>query len=263
MDQDAKILKGELGKEHPDRAAVMHALAEIRKNNPIERNSYPDIENSRIISSWETYRAERDDAAKQERHSIRHSVKVAIIAVVCCLLICTAPSAFGAQSIFEILGTWTRERFAFLFPNSNSPGVQEEYIFKTDNPDLQQIYDAVTDLGVTQPVVPTWIPQGFELQQISTTAIRDGTCIEALLADGDTSITLSIRIYEDAGSASYYKEISDADMLEISGIRHYVLSNNREIIAAWVTDNLECCLSVCGKHDYFEKILSSIYKGEY
>ena len=40
---------------------------------------------------------------------------------------------------------------------------QPEYVFETDHPGLQQIYDAVVEMGVTEPVVPMWVPEGYDL----------------------------------------------------------------------------------------------------
>ena len=33
---------------------------------------------------------------------------------------------------------------------------------------FQQLYNAVTELGITQPVVPMWLPDGFALTSLKT-----------------------------------------------------------------------------------------------
>ena len=52
--------------------------------------------------------------------------------------------------------------FAFFSPDEPTQAI-EEYEFRTEHPGLQEVYDAVAGLGVTEPVVPMWIPEGYTL----------------------------------------------------------------------------------------------------
>lgn len=259
MDDKVNVLKCELNKEHPDRTLVMHILTQARERDVEGSCDRAEIPYSQVAVLWGAYREVRDHGIKPKHYVKITAAKVLAVTMAFVFLLSTAPAVFGARSVFEILGEWTRDRFSFMFAGSSTPGEDTRNGFASDDPDLQQVYATVSSFGITQPVVPTWIPQEYELQNINIMQINSGTLIDVVLGDRNSTMTLLIKVREQEKVTNYYKEIPDAQIVEISGIRHYILYNELEMSAAWVTNNLECSLSLCGDYQDFKNILYSIY----
>jgi hypothetical protein len=107
---------------------------------------------------------------------IRKRICRSFLTVAASLLLLTAlffalPKAAEANDIKNVIGWWNDSVFQFIKPGETP--IEEEYVFQTDHPGLQQIYDAVADLGITVPIVPTILPKEYELVELKTLALYE------------------------------------------------------------------------------------------
>lgn len=252
------MLQAELTKEHIDENSVrliLHVLREREKDDPVEIT--PQIE-----QAWEKY---RQDTQALEKRALRPAkvrrwlLRAASAAAVLLLLVSVVPQQAEAESIWEKLARWTDSIFSFFDPGEEEFS-QETYEFRTDNPGLQQVYDAVVELGVTEPVVPMWLPEGYELVECKTGIMPRQEYVYARLSNGTDKIVYKITSYSADVRYEYTKDKSQVDILEQYGITYNIMHNNEMWVVVWVKDNIECSLFVDCQEDILYEILESIYR---
>ena len=187
------LLQAELHREPPDKETLL-VLVELLKQreagNPVQVT--PEIE-----EAWTAYRRDMDKLDRKYSRRRRVSVWLAraasVAVIVGVLLAALVPQSAQAESFWKRLARWTDSIFEFINPGAEE-SEPEEYVFRTDNPGLQQVYDAVVEMGVTEPVVPMWLPEGYELVELTTEPTRSKKYVYAMLSDGNERISLKISV---------------------------------------------------------------------
>lgn len=257
------ILRNELETDTPDREKVLLVLSILESRDAKESPKRIDG----ASEEWESTMSKHCGmlsvpVAKSNRTQRRWVKSVAIAAVITLVLLMTVPQALGAESIFKIIGQWTQELFMFSNSNNWDSVEQNEYVFKTEHEGLQQLYDAVVAQGITEPVVPTWIPESFILNEIKLYDQPWGAKITALLSYDTRYIHIVISCYDYVETTNIYpKDKENVKTIEYNGVLHYLVSNDDSTEALWNTGTLECSITTNCATDELTKILNSIYIG--
>ena len=159
MEQLEELLQGELRKQYPDEDTVKGIMEELE----IRDKDVPVPEH--IVQAWNDMQMNTKPKKTQAKRKPRKHTWltwVAASAAVFCMLLVTVPQALGAENIFTAIARWTDRIFSF--DPIKPPYV---YAFQTDNPDLQTVYEEITGYGIDQPVVPMWLPEGYQLSEIN------------------------------------------------------------------------------------------------
>lgn len=234
-------LKEALDKKEPDRETVMQLLAEMKKEELSQGNG--DI----LLGGHK--------GTPAKAHPVGWK-RAAIAAVVALVLILSVPRAFGSKGIFSAVGKWTREIFSF------GDNKEKEFVFKTDRPELQELYDIVAEYNLSKNVVPTWIPDDAVLNDMHTQVMPNGIIIfAAFLGADDNYIGIQINVREDPADTEYQKSDGDAILYDRSDIKHYIMANDQKWTAVWTVDNAECTTSANNKEVLYQ-MLDSIYSLE-
>lgn len=234
---------------------LLSILRERRKTVTVEMT--PNLERA-----WEKYQQDTDEIWKGSRRSriIRSWVSraAAAAAVLAVLLVPIVPQEAGAESLWEALMRWTTEIVEFFGPQDNEHRIVQ-YQFQTDNPGLQQVYEAVVELGVTDPVVPMWLPEGYELVELNIIEQPASTKIHSSFKCDNSTFVFCVDIFGDDVSRLYQKTGNKTNIYEYGGVIHVVFNNNATLSAIWEQDNTECSLSVDIQEDILKEIIKSIY----
>lgn len=259
-EQLSRMLQTELRKEQIDDHSVRLIMRILRER---EENTPPEITPG-IKQAWEKY--QRDVAAIEKDRSgpckARGWVlRAASIAAVFCLVVLIFPQPAGAETFWERLSRWTESIVEFFSPNDNE-GRIEAYEFETDNPGLQQVYDAVVEMGVTDPVVPMWLPEGYELAEIQSTETPRKKGVHGRFSDGCNAVVFEVNAHIEEKSHSYHKDGTQYREYERDGFTFYIAINDERLVAIWTKENIECFLTTDCQEDIFLEILRSIYVTE-
>ena len=255
-----RILAEELHKPAAeiDGALVRTLMAELRSRGPD-----PDYVDNAAVDQVCAEFKENSQKVQHHRKCWYQSwmLKVAAIVLVLGILFFALPGAAQADDIHEVLSWWSDSTFQ-LFRPGEQPNTHE-YVYQTDHPGLRHLYDAVTELGITDPVVPRWIPEGFELLELNSYPMDGHVMIYTLFSSEDAEILITITKYEDfSKTLQYEKNTGDVTIWDLGGTEYYVLSNTNNCTVAWFTNGSECSLSAdCPEEDVY-KILKSIYTSE-
>ncbi len=254
-----EILQAELRKENIDDDLVrliLDVLEEREADRPVEIS----VEVATAVEKYTTYLdgLGKEPAKPTRRWSV--VLKVASALVVVGLLFFVVPQAANAENFFEMLARWTDSIFEFFSPGDDNK--QPEYVFETDHPGLQQIYDAVVELGVTEPVVPMWVPEEYELLECKTTSISRDKSVHAVLSNERDTIFFRVSIIDTKNGVNIYKDELGVITYEHNGTTHYIMQNLNRQIATWNTEKNICSVAVDCQEDILFEILKSIYTTE-
>lgn len=252
-----EMLRHELEKEMIDEYAVrliMDVLEERDQDTPVEIND-------KIEAAWEKYQA-YTPVKERERFTLRGwPMRAVAAAVAIVLLVLTVmPQNAEAKSLWDRLSRWTESIFEFFAPGDKA--ADTVYVYETDNPGLQQVYDAVTDLGITDPVVPMWLPTGYELDECKTIISPTKEFVYARFFNGVNTVVLDISIRKTESPRQYSKDAKNTKKYQIASIDHNLLQNEEWLTAAWIRDRLECAIYIDCQEETLYKILKSIYTME-
>lgn len=253
-DQLDRMLHEELDNENKNSDLIlelMHILEERETDTP-----KPDIG-----KAWEMfverYNTEIEpEPVRQKKKSCRWLGTVAAAVAIFLVVSFGIPKVAGYDNIIELVASWTDDFFTLSSPD-NVP-VQNEYVFKTDNPGLQQVYDAVTELGITDPVVPMWLPDGYELVELKTDSLNGSVKIYARFVNNKNEATLSYKIYHDHQLSKLFKDDTAVNQHESNGVIYSVLTNEHNATASWNINNVVCVLSISAEKDVLLKIIDYI-----
>ena len=242
-----------------DAIRLLMGILRERKNN-VTVEMTPNLERA-----WEKYQRDTDEIWKESRRSGRVRIWIAraaaAAAVLVLLLVPIVPQEAGAESLWDALVRWTTGIVEFFGPSDNK-GRIEEYEFRTDNPGLQQVYDAVLEMGVTEPVVPMWLPEGYELTEYFIRDLPSKTRVHSRFVNEDQELVFYIDVYQADVSRKYQMNELVDGRYEYGGVEHQILQNYDLTAVVWTRDQIECFLSVRCQEDILRNILKSIYTSE-
>ena len=249
-----ELLQIELEKEQLDETAVrmiMSILEERDQETPVEINE-------NIEAAWEKYQA-YDPVKEQSRFPLQNwPLRVVAAVAVVVLLFASMPQDADAEGFWERFARWTDSVFEF-FSSDDTAHNCIEYVFETDNPELQQVYDTVVGLGITEPVVPMWLPDGYELIECKINQSDSKIFIYACFANDSGNIVLDITKHRIEAARQYSKDKTNTRTYEKAGQTHNILRNEKWWTAVWIKDELECAIYTDCQEETLYQILESIY----
>ena len=211
------MLQTELQKEPLNEHAVRLILGILREREA----DYPVEHNEQIDRAWEKY---------QQKTSPKKPVwgtmllRVASVLVIVGTLVFALPREVNARNFFDRIAAWTDSIFE-LFSPSDSSQAQDEYIFRTDHPGLQELYDTVTGLGVTVPVVPMWLDESYVLKNCKVMETPGVSCLTANFISGKKEFVFELTVYNQNTSSIFHKDEPDALKYEIDGTTFNIIRN--------------------------------------
>lgn len=251
-----QALQAELEKEHPNEEVVLpilHELEEREKDIPVEKT--PEV--LAILNKLNKH----ETSSKQSIHKGRWIAGVAAAAAMLYLVVMAISPTARAENLFDILFRWTSSIFEFIDPDKNESYPIVNSDFATDNPGLQQLYDKVAEYGITELVVPMWLPEGFALSDLKESPVPGGTKVFCNFENSGRNISILYRISADI-SAKVEKEEAGIERFEFKKINHFIVANNDTLSVTWTVDGVECVLNANIEKDDLYTIIKSIYRSE-
>lgn len=248
-----RILRKELDRDTPDRETVLLALSILEERDPTDSENRPEG----AEEAWERLLNRPKISSKPAKKPAKWLGAVAAAAVVALVLLIAIPQSAGAENIFQIIGRWTRD--IFNLSDGTERQIQDDYVFQTDHEGLQQLYDAVVAQGITDPMVPMWIPGGYELEQLEVYSQQTEPKIYARLVKDKTYVQILFEIHSLEEANEYPKDAINAEEYEYKGICFYVVSNEDTWKAMWYSGVAECLIATNDSDEILYQMLNSIH----
>lgn len=214
--------------------------------------------------------AEHSDIHVQDPTPITPSVKhnrlkrlLLSAAIVACLIVFGLPPAMGYTSFFEMIGQWTESVFHFVPQGgeTNPPHLGSDKSALSGQYDTLQ--EALETFGITEDVVPVWIPENFTPNGVVANYSPEfgETEISALYMDDDErSISILILDREISEARTYEKDDNPVIEFNAGDVTHYIFENNGTNTATWYVGTLECSIVADLSLEDLQKMIESIYE---
>ncbi len=123
------------------------------------------------------------------------------------------------------------------------------------------------DCGLTLPIAPKWMPEGFELVELIVDTNNPTSLVFVACYHRDDSVlllTLHIFLTRDDGGHGGYgdfqKDEGDPIPYQVGGITHLLSTNAGRPIALWVNGPVEGSIIGDITMDELKQIINSIYE---
>lgn len=169
----------------------------------------------------------------------------------------TAVSAFGWEDIWNAVAKWAKETFSFVSSSDTELTEPQE---KTAQ-EYTSLQDALEGTDQDSDIVPTYIPEGYELDDITVDENPIQRIYVAKYVSGDKELMITVQSYLE--NDLEIVEINDT-LLEIyivDGVEYRVFSNNQQLRTVWVKGSYECYISGELTLEEIKTMIDSIGKG--
>lgn len=197
-----------------------------------------------------------DPAAKKHcgRNHWRKGLAAAAAALALVIGCSITASALGFD-VWETIAKWTQETFHFGYAgqetDGNDPSIAEELPY-------QKLQEALLEFHITQDIVPTWLPDGYEAVDVRTVETPLQRQFIAKYQCGDKIIKIWIADYLNSSPNQIEQSESAIEVYESAGIKYYIFSDNDQLRAAWIAENYECYISGPLTLSEIEEMIDSI-----
>ncbi len=253
------ILKKALAQSPKDYEWIYKILDVLqkRKTKPQQKPPFPvtqeEVDEALLI--WQ----EAKDIPQPETKPLWRRKSASVVAAILCVLLIAVPIVSGLPFVQQMLAKWNEDYFWIETPGT-PVAPPEGYVFQTDNPGLQQLYNAVTELGITQPVVPMWLPDGFQLTQIKKYSSADDLIISSNFIYENTEIIINVE--KKQMEADTHKNEHIPELWEFMGINHYFIHNNGFSEIIWSNGDYHVVMISSAEKNVLYSIVQSVYFGK-
>lgn len=200
--------------------------------------------------------------SKVKRFHLRRTLAIAAIITILLALL-TVPVAFGYASVFEMIGHWTDDYFRFIPMHEET--IISDTGFSTSAPpntEFDPPQDVLDAHGVTQKILPTWLPNGFSLSGSDMYALDaiNRNEFSFFYSNSDSSIFLLFIQHTDNSidSNKYQKDVGPVEEYQVANVLYYLYTNAGQSCASWYIDNMECFINGDITMDELKEIINSI-----
>lgn len=174
----------------------------------------------------------------RRRRLLRTALMVA--ATVVFLFACSLAAYALGYDVFGAMAKWTRE--TFRFENVSTAETENGGNYNEVPEQLAELQALLQEAGVTGSVIPSYIPEGYDVIETSSHNSSNGISFTCTLASGEELIILNCSVYMNGGFSSIYqKSVEDPERYENDGVAYYVMRNVDTYSVAWVTGNNVSC----------------------
>lgn len=246
-----KMLCEELDKNEPNEVIVQEILRVLhdRVEADVETN-IPAI--SGYVENISLFRQETKECVSRPAFW-----RIAAIISIVLLIGLFVPHNANADGFWDTLVRWT-DNIVEFFSIEDAPLTDTS--FHSDNEGLSELYEMAEKIGIKDPMIPTWLPDGCTLVNIETINTSKKDCVSGVFSQAsiEDDIVIRANIFHDQLQHKYFKSDSDVKEIEINGTTFLIFENNSKLVAIWSDDNIEYSISIGCREEVLIKILDSI-----
>jgi len=220
-----------------------------------QREAEPLPDDPEVQAAREKYRAGCRKPAKR-----KWVLRICVAAAALCLLLTAIPRASGESLLVEFFQKVRSDVVAFFHPDEKDNRLISDY--EITHPGLEELRQAVEDCGITVPVVPSWIPEEYELIELKVETFHTKKRLVTCFSSEGKAIVIMYEIYSVPVTHEFHKDEIEYGKFEAAGIEHHIYTNNGKQFALWDRENVQCSIVVDCQEESLTKILDSIYNME-
>lgn len=160
---------------------------------------------------------------------IRSIAAVAAVVIILVLSSVTA-EAFGFK-LWDTVVKWTQETFHFGDWGNNN---------ENNNLPYASLQEALEKGNTPSHIVPTWIPDGYELVDTTVNQIPQKKVYRAKYTRGEQILRITVQDYLEEIPVYVEQNEGLVEKYEVLGITYYLFSDNDVNKAVWINGSFEC-----------------------
>lgn len=196
--------------------------------------------------SWESFQQhylpeqelQKQNMKKSGRPWLRRMIACAA-AVILILCIPVSSRALSLEELWDIVARWAKETFSFV-----SGDVEH---FSEPSPTYDGEYTSLQDVlranNRDASLVPTWIPDGYELDSIEKVINPEQEIYIAHYVSSQGKITLRAQTFISKKPQNMEIGEGVSEIYSANGIDFYIFENYDQIRATWVSSSFEYLIS--------------------
>lgn len=235
---------------------IMGLLADRRKNSKITgKTAQESFESFKRNYLNEDEHIVSTPAKKKVTPSMRWLRRLtAVAAVLAVILLGSVTIKASGITLWEAVVTWAQETFHFGSGEQGEPAGDRKLQHSS-------LYEAIAVMEGKTDVVPTWIPEGYELTELHISENPMRRKYVAVYQNGEKYLKITVQSYLH----SYPEQIEQSDesisTIEQKGISYYIFEDNSQIRSAWINGSYECYITGELTIDQLIQMINSIKEG--
>lgn len=178
-----------------------------------------------------------------------------LLAAILVVLFIGATVTTHATNFWEVVAKWTSETFGFSFGDGESHSVGNIL----DNEELAPLWNAMTESGISDPRLPTDLPDGFT--QIDFVENSEAGFWCAAYQSGDDLIQIQVQKSQEASWSKLQKDSIDPEIYIWNEMEFYFITNMGQLVVTWSSGEYEYLISGASEPE-IHSMIESIYKEE-
>lgn len=219
------------------------------------RNHYVLMDGTDLRSDELNNNSDIPVPTKRKVTTFRWKRSIAVIAAVVAIVIMSVVSVGAAKfNLWETIAKWTQETFHWgtaLDGNEQEPEVDGILA-------CRELQEALDQVGITEKLVPTWLPQGYSLVDIQSVERPTQRTFYAQYNNSEKSIIIQLRDYFDTNPTQAEQSNNATEVFCFNEINYYLFDNNDQIQIAFIKGHFECSIYGNFSFDTAKKIIQSI-----
>lgn len=155
--------------------------------------------------------------------------------------------------IFSAVASWTGEQFSVLTPG-------EKRGIVPDGKEYTSLQEVLEDYDVTEPLLPTWFPEGMQVADVMVKGGQEYLCFSAVYTCGEERMVLSLREVGTVPASVVEIDDSGVEVYVSGNAEHYIMRDVKQIKATWYRGSWECSISGGVDKGDLLKMIDSIYR---
>lgn len=256
--------------ENYDSALIDAYLAALDRKAPMPEvpdtdTSFANFKNRMLL----TFPAEkvRDVRPRRRVQSIWRAGLIAALTIIC-LMGCMVVAQAAGVDVFGAIARWTDEVFSLGTIHSSgaddgtmNPSLADNGVSSSNKTTYTSLQNALDDYGITEIHEPTWIPEGYSLNDVEVLCMPNGTLwhLSAEYSNGFEFLLFEVESYQSKPNSQIEKNNAPVEILPAEGITIYLLENINNNVAVWATEHYEYSVSGSVEKAELQEIVLSAY----
>lgn len=198
----------------------------------------------------------RQKSGKSSTRWLRRMIAAAAVLVVVVGIPLTV-HAIGWEKICGLFAKWSKGTFFFV----DSADVQVSEPISEYHGNCGQLQELLENSNIDAGLVPTWIPERYELDKVERDIDPVQVTCMALYRSADKYLRIYVRSYLQGDPDKVEVNGDILEIYEVSGVQYYIFSNMEQIRAIWVVDSYQCNISGNVSLEEIKMMIDSIGEG--
>lgn len=236
---------------------VMEVLAQKRRQNGIAGKTALEAYQEFQQHYLPALEVEDIESVPKRRATVIPFRRIAAVAasLVLVFTLTTSANAFGWKDVWNAVARWAGETFSF------STGVEISEPQNVDNLQYLSLHDALCKDGLDYYMIPTWVPEKYELVDIVIDRNPMQESYIAIYTSNGAILKISVISYLTTEPEQVEKSDNLIETYEYAGMSFYIFSNNGQNRAAWNIGSYECYISGDISIEDIKLMINSIGEG--